>query len=91
MQTGTSNCNSPIAELIYGKTGIQCIIHAVHIDISCIILDSQIVISVDCFLEYESARSLIIWNEAFTEVFMYYRYRAWNPLGSLQAKIAAAC
>jgi hypothetical protein len=40
-----------IAELIYGKTGIQCIIHAVHIDISCIILDSQIVISVDCFLE----------------------------------------
>ena len=40
---------------------------------------------------YESARSLINWNEAFSEVFMYYRYRTRNPLGGMQAKIAVAC
>ena len=40
---------------------------------------------------YESARSLISWNEAFSEVFMYYRYRTRNPLGGMQAKIAVAC
>ena len=40
---------------------------------------------------YESARSLISWNEAFSEVFMYYRYRTQNPLGGMQAKIAVAC
>ena len=40
---------------------------------------------------YESARSLINWNEAFSEVFMYYRYRTRNPLCGMQAKIAVAC
>ena len=40
---------------------------------------------------YESARSLISWNEAFSEIFMYYRYRTRNPLGSMQAKIAVSC
>ena len=40
---------------------------------------------------YESARSLISWNEAFSAVFIYYRYRTRNPLGGMQAKIAVVC
>ena len=40
---------------------------------------------------YESARSLINWNPAFLEVFLYYRNRERRPLGSMQAKIAVAC
>jgi len=40
---------------------------------------------------YESARSLINWNPAFLDVFLYYRNREHRPLGSMQAKIAVAC
>ncbi len=40
---------------------------------------------------YESARSLINWNPAFLDVFLYYRNRERRPLGSMQAKIAVAC
>ena len=40
---------------------------------------------------YESARALINWNPAFLDVFLYYRTRQRNPLGSMQAKIAVAC
>lgn len=40
---------------------------------------------------YESSRSLINWNGAFLDVFLYYRNRRRNPLGSMQAKIAVAC
>ena len=40
---------------------------------------------------YESARSLINWNPAFLDVFLYYRNREGRPLGSMQAKIAVAC
>ena len=40
---------------------------------------------------YESARSLINWNAAFSEVFLYYRNRERKPLGGMQAKIAVAC
>ena len=40
---------------------------------------------------YESARSLINWNAAFLDVFLYYRNRERKPLGSMQAKIAVAC
>lgn len=31
------------------------------------------------------------WNPAFQDVFLYYRNRERNPLGGMQAKIAAAC
>ena len=40
---------------------------------------------------YESARALMNWNPAFQDVFLYYRHRQKNPLGSMQAKIAVAC
>ena len=40
---------------------------------------------------YESARSLINWNPAFSDVFLYYRNREQRPLGGMQAKIAVAC
>ena len=40
---------------------------------------------------YESARSLINWNPAFLDVFLYYRNREHRPLGSMQAKIVVAC
>jgi len=40
---------------------------------------------------FESARSLINWNPAFLDVFLYYRNREKKPLGSMQAKIAVAC
>jgi transposase len=40
---------------------------------------------------YESARALMNWNPAFQDVFLYYRNRARNPLGGMQAKIAVAC
>ena len=40
---------------------------------------------------YESGRLLISWNEAFSEIFMFYPYRTWNPLYSMQVKIAVAC
>ena len=40
---------------------------------------------------YESARALLNWNPAFMDVFLYYRTRQRNPLGSMQAKIAVAC
>ena len=40
---------------------------------------------------YESARALINWNAAFSDVFLYYRNREQRPLGGMQAKIAVAC
>ena len=40
---------------------------------------------------YESARALINWNPAFSDVFLYYRNREQRPLGGMQAKIAVAC
>ena len=40
---------------------------------------------------YESARSLITWNSAFQDVFLYYRHRERRPLGGMQSKIAVAC
>lgn len=40
---------------------------------------------------YESARTLMQWNPAFQDVFLYYRNRKRKPLGSMQAKIAVAC
>lgn len=40
---------------------------------------------------YESARALINWNPAFSDVFLYYRNREQSPLGGMQAKIAVAC
>ena len=40
---------------------------------------------------YESARALISWNPAFSDVFLYYRNREQRPLGGMQAKIAVAC
>ena len=40
---------------------------------------------------YEAARSLITWNPAFEDVFLYYRGREKKPLGGMQAKIAVAC
>lgn len=40
---------------------------------------------------YESARSLITWNPAFQDVFLYYRHRERRPLGGMQSKIAVAC
>ena len=40
---------------------------------------------------YESARSLINWNPAFQDVFLYYRNRERKPLGGMQAKIAVSC
>ena len=40
---------------------------------------------------YESARALINWNPAFSDVFLYYRNREHRPLGGMQAKIAVAC
>lgn len=40
---------------------------------------------------YESAKALMLWNPAFQDVFLYYRNRAKNPLGGMQAKIAVAC
>ena len=40
---------------------------------------------------YESARALINWNPAFSDVFLYYRHREQRPLGGMQAKIAVAC
>lgn len=40
---------------------------------------------------YESAKSLINWNAAFSEVFLCYRNRERKPLGGMQAKIAVAC
>ncbi|MCM1126146.1 MAG: hypothetical protein NC429_06700 [Lachnospiraceae bacterium] len=40
---------------------------------------------------YESARALMQWNPVFQDVFLYYRNRTRNPLGSMQAKIAIAC
>ena len=40
---------------------------------------------------FESARALINWNPAFSDVFLYYRNRTRKPLGGMQAKIAVAC
>ena len=40
---------------------------------------------------YESARSVMNWNPAFQDVFLYYRNRKRNPLGGMQAKIEVAC
>ena len=40
---------------------------------------------------YESARALINWNPAFSDVFLYYRNREQRPVGGMQAKIAVAC
>ena len=40
---------------------------------------------------YESAKSLINWNPAFQDVFLYYRNRERRPLGGMQSKIAVAC
>lgn len=40
---------------------------------------------------FEAARSLMSWDPAFGELFMYYRNRTNRPLGSMQAKIAVEC
>ena len=40
---------------------------------------------------YEAAGSLTSWDEAFHEVFLYYRKREKHPLGRMQARIAVAC
>ena len=40
---------------------------------------------------YEAAGSLTSWDEAFHEVFLYYRKREKHPLGRMQARIAIAC
>ena len=40
---------------------------------------------------YEAARALMIWDPAFSDLFLYYRNRMCHPLGSMQAKIAVEC
>lgn len=40
---------------------------------------------------YEAAGSLTSWDEAFNDVFLYYRNREKHPLGRMQARIAVAC
>ncbi|MBO6310463.1 MAG: IS110 family transposase, partial [Oribacterium sp.] len=40
---------------------------------------------------YEAARALMIWDPAFSDLFVYYRNRMCHPLGSMQAKIAVEC
>ena len=40
---------------------------------------------------YEAAGSLVSWDEAFHEVFLYYRKREKHPLGRIQARVAVAC
>lgn len=40
---------------------------------------------------YEAARSLMTWDTAFGDLFLYYRNRTNRPLGSKQAKIAVEC